>query len=121
MANEVAHSINFARAFDSINWQFLEDAMSIMNFPKKWIVWIKSILLPAKPSVLINGSPSRKFSMKQGLRHGDPMSPLIFNLVGEILSKFLEKATKLGIIQGISLDANTSISHLQFADVRLCS
>lgn len=54
--------------------------------------------------------------MQQGLRQGDPIYPLLFNLVGEMLSQFLIKAKSLGIFHGLSLNSNFEISHLQFAD-----
>ena len=54
-----------------------------MGFGEKWIGWIKSILNPMKASVLVNGSPTREFEMQRGLRQGDPLSPLLFDLAGE--------------------------------------
>lgn len=128
IANEVAHSIlsmeskgviiklDFAKAFDSVNWTFLKDTMLTMNFNSKWTHWIISILRSAWPSILVNGSPSREFQMHQGLRQGDPLSPLLYNLVGEMLHLFLSKANKLGIIKGIELKSGMQITHLQFAD-----
>lgn len=128
ITNEVAHSIvlikcreiilklDFAKAFGSVNRNFLVDAMKIMNFDPGWINWIKSILSSARSSILINGSPSKEFEMHQGLRQGDPISPLLFNIVGEMLHLLLVKAETLGIIKGISLTSTTTISHLQYAD-----
>lgn len=128
IANEVAHSIikekcpgvilklDFAKAFDSIRWEFLEDTLIAFNFPKNWIGWIKAILQSAKPSVLVNGTPTKEFSMRQGLRQGDPLSPLLFNLVGEMLSRMFFRATECGSFEGVSISPNNVISHLQFAD-----
>lgn len=87
-----------------------------MNFKDKWINWLKAIFESARPSILINGSPTKEFNMERGLRQGDPLSPLLFNLVGEMLHKLLESATKSGIFEGINLNNNYNISHLQFAD-----
>lgn len=76
IANEVAHNIqyregnsvifkiDFAKAFDSVNWDFLEDTMRLLNFYERWILWIGSILRSARPSILINGSPSEEFNMQ---------------------------------------------------------
>lgn len=128
VVNEVAHSIlskeskgvilkiDFAKAFDSINWEFLESTLVSMNFNDKWITWIKSISRSAHPSILINGSPTKEFSMNQGLRQGDPLSPLLFNLVGETLHLFLSKANTLGIFKGIFLRSGMQMTHMQFAD-----
>lgn len=70
------------------------DAMKSMGFGAKWIKWM---------AVLVNGFPSKEFSICNGLRQGDPLSLLLFNLAGEVLSKKLLKAHSLGIFKGIEL------------------
>lgn len=65
----------------------------------------------------MNGSPTKKFTPDRGLRQGDPISPLLFNLVCEILSKILNKACSAGIINGVYLAVNEgNISHVQFTN-----
>ena len=67
--------------------------------------------------MLVNGSPSREFTLERGLRQGDPLSPLLFNLVGEVLHCMLCKAERTGIFQGIKLGImGETLSHLQHAD-----
>ena len=88
-----------------------------MNFHHKWVQWIKGIFESSRISILVNGSPTREFSPNRGLRQGDPLSPLIFNLVGEVLSLLQNKAQSLGLFEGISLPGcKLKLSHLQFAD-----
>lgn len=68
-------------------------------------------------SVLVNGSPSKEFSPQRGLRQSDPMSPLLFNLVAEVLHSMLVQAEIRGIFKGIQIgDNNFPISHLQYDD-----
>ncbi|XP_058222977.1 uncharacterized protein LOC131332700 [Rhododendron vialii] len=50
---------------------------------RKWVSWIKACVTSATMSILINGSPSFEFKMERGLRQGDPLSPLLFNIVAE--------------------------------------
>lgn len=109
--------INFEKVFDRVSWDFLLHLLERMNFDKKWIKWIRKILQLEKISILVNGSPTKKFTPKRGLRQGDPLSPLLFNLVGDVLDKLLTSAKLKGIFQGIALPGcQQVITHLQFTD-----
>ncbi|XP_017245737.2 uncharacterized protein LOC108217416 [Daucus carota subsp. sativus] len=109
--------LDFEKAFDTINWEFLFEVLARMNFDQKWIGWMRALLKSSRISVLVNGSPSKEFEPGRGLRQGDPLSPLLFNLAGEVLSAMLTKAAGKGIFSGIPLgDSSQNITHLQFAD-----
>lgn len=129
LVKEVAHSIqklkckgfilklDFEKAFDSVNWNFLIQTMERMNFDCKWCNWIKSLWESTRISILVNGTPSREFSPQGGLRQGDPISPLLFNLAGEVLNAMLTLAASRGIFKGILMRKGAGqITHLQFAD-----
>ncbi|GJU67882.1 RNA-directed DNA polymerase, eukaryota, reverse transcriptase zinc-binding domain protein [Tanacetum coccineum] len=68
------------------------------GFGNKWCSWIKACLNSSRASILINGSPTSEFSIKHGLRQGDPLSPFLFILVMEGLHNALRnlKAFNLG-------------------------
>jgi hypothetical protein len=109
--------VDFEKAFDSVNWEFLFDIMSQMNFGSKWIKWISSCLSSATVSVLINESPSKEFKMKRGLRQGDLLSPFLFLIVAKALQVMTTEACNKVIFRGLSLgDDGSNISLLQFAD-----
>lgn len=67
-------------------------------------------------SVLINGSPSIEFNLNRGLRQGNPLSPLLFNIVAELLNLLLRKEEQIGLIKGINLGSGPTITHEQYAD-----
>ncbi|PWA62924.1 hypothetical protein CTI12_AA358850 [Artemisia annua] len=50
--------VDFEKAFDTLNWSFLDSTMSQMGFSHKWRKWIHSCLDSAFASILINGSPT---------------------------------------------------------------
>ncbi|KAK9067117.1 hypothetical protein SSX86_014442 [Deinandra increscens subsp. villosa] len=109
--------VDIEKAFDSLNWDFLQSILVQMGFPFRWCSWIDGILKASRVSVLINGSPTLEFQCSRGLRQGDPLSPFLFVIAMEALSCILRKAESAGLFSGVSLPNNgPSISHLLFAD-----
>ena len=64
--------LDFRKAYDSVNWSFLELVMVKLGFGRKWIRWIMNCVSTALMSILLNGSPLTPFKMEKGLRQGDP-------------------------------------------------
>ena len=88
-----------------------------LGFCSKWIQWIKGCLTSAFISVLINGSPLPEFIPQRGLRQGDPLAPLLFNIVVEALNGLVKEAVKKNLFRGFSVDSNNEeINILQYAD-----
>uniref|UniRef100_J3LFX9 CCHC-type domain-containing protein n=1 Tax=Oryza brachyantha TaxID=4533 RepID=J3LFX9_ORYBR len=82
------------------------------------LAWVAALLLTAETTVNINGSECLPFKPSRGLRQGDPLSPLMFVLVMDVLHDMIAKATDRGILsmidrslQGpaISLYANDAV------------
>nr|CAD1833469.1 unnamed protein product [Ananas comosus var. bracteatus] len=106
--------IDFEMAFDYISWSFLVDLLKARGFSTRWISWIQVLLIFANTSVILNGVPGETFSCKRGLRQGDPLSPLLFILCVDVLSRMLQMAASSNPLdQGIG---DVRIQSLQFAD-----
>ncbi|KAJ0470321.1 putative RNA-directed DNA polymerase [Helianthus annuus] len=109
--------VDFEKAYDTLNWKFLFRMMAKMGFPEIWISWIKGCLVSGMGSMLVNGSPTKEFKFKRGLRQGDPLSPFLFILAMEVISMFMRRATDLGLFHGCILpNGGPTISHLSYAD-----
>uniref|UniRef100_A0A803NMC7 Reverse transcriptase domain-containing protein n=1 Tax=Cannabis sativa TaxID=3483 RepID=A0A803NMC7_CANSA len=88
--------IDLENAYDRMGWEFV----------------IKVLV-----KVLLNGSIAGKFTPDQGLRQGDPLSPSLFILADETLSRLLFSKEKAGLLKGFKLSRRGSaITHLMFAD-----
>jgi hypothetical protein len=70
---------------------------------------------------LVNGRPSSFFQISRGLHQGCPLSPLLFLLVAETLSRKLEYERAIGNLPGIQIARGVkNINHSQFVDDTYC-
>lgn len=91
--------IDIAKAFDSVNWVFLLDLLQHLGFSRRWVNWISIILSSASTKVILKGSPGRRICHARGLRQGDPLSPLLFVLVMEVLNALFRLADGRGLLK----------------------
>ncbi|GJX56953.1 RNA-directed DNA polymerase, eukaryota [Tanacetum coccineum] len=108
--------VDFAKAYDSVRWDFLIDVLEAFGFGSTWCKWVRGTFCHAKGSILVNGSPSSEFQFQCGLKQGDPLSPFLFILVMESLHLFVCRAVNDRLFTGIRLHDSISLSHLFYAD-----
>ncbi|GKC05605.1 RNA-directed DNA polymerase, eukaryota [Tanacetum coccineum] len=108
--------VDFAKAYDSIRWDYLDDVLNSFGFGSKWRSWIRGSLISGKASILVNGSPTSEFQFHRGLKQGDPLAPFLFILIMESLHLSFSRAVEAGIFTGIEIGSSLTISHLFYAD-----
>jgi hypothetical protein len=109
--------VDFEKAYDSVNWKFLEYMLRRFGFTNKWIGWVKACVCSGCLSVLVNGSPSREVNIARGLKQGDPLAPFLFLLVVEGFGLLMSKAVSMGFFKPFVIKkTEVAVSHLQYAD-----
>lgn len=108
--------VDLHKAFDSIDWGFLQWMLASIGFPPRFVGWIMECVSTTSYSILVNGSIFGHFKGARGIRQGDPLSPYLFVLCLEYFSRMVN-----------SLDASVGfhfhpgcqhlkLTHLAFAD-----
>ncbi|KAL0864587.1 hypothetical protein Bca101_043705 [Brassica carinata] len=131
IAHELMHSLNtknlkhkfmalkldIAKAFDKVEWSFVNAVMRKMGFCQIWRDWIMKCITTVSYTVLINGDQSRTIIPQRGLRQGDPISPYLYIICTEGLSRLIKQSIQHKAIHGFKASrSGPPISHLLFAD-----
>ena len=109
-------TIDFEKAFDSLDHTFLFKVLHTFNFGPSFIQWIRTFYSNVSACVINNGFPTNYFGVDWGVRQGDPLSPLLFILCLEVMACSIRQNDK---IQGIKIK-NEEVKLSLFADDMTC-
>lgn len=113
----MAVKIDMTKAYDRLEWDFIQLVLDRFGFHTKWIQWMMQCVKTVSFSFLINGSAQGKVIPSRGIRQGDPLSPYIFIMCSEVLSGLCKNAQYEGKLPGIRVAKNSPrVNHLLFAD-----
>lgn len=108
--------VDLKKAYDSVEWGFLITVMQELGFPQRFVGWIWTCLTSVSYSILINGFPAPPFEAKKGLRQGDPMSPFLFAIGMEYLSRCLDELRLTPDFNFHPRCEKLNLTHMMFAD-----
>ena len=98
----MALKLDMSKAYDKVEWCFLENFLLKMGFQESWVAMIMECITTVTYSILVNGEPKGLITPTRGLRQGDPLSPYLFLFCAEGLNAILNQASESGDIHGFS-------------------
>lgn len=105
------------KAYDRVNWGVLHEILIHFGFSARVVTLINQCFSINTISILLNDSICGTVKWERGLRQGDPISPYLFILFEELLSRMLHKLEREGKLHGVNLGRSSiPISHPLYAD-----
>ena len=92
--------IDFEKAYDKVKWDFLQQTLRMKGFDPKWCEWVKFFIEGGNVGIKVNDQVGPYFQTKKGFRQGDPLSPVLFNIVVDMFAIILARAKEDGQVKG---------------------
>ena len=109
-------SIDAEKAFDKIQHPFMIKTLQKMGIEGTYLNIVKAIDDKPTANIILNGEKLKAFLLRSGARQGCPLSPLLFNIVLEVLATAIREEK---VIKGIQIRKEVKLS--LFADERYCT
>jgi hypothetical protein len=94
--------LDFKKAYDKVHWGFLIQCLHKAGFSETWCNWIKKVMEQGTISVKMNDTLGNYFLSYNGVRQGDPLSPLLFNFAADVLSRMVNIAHDNMLVIGLA-------------------
>ena len=107
---------DISKAFDSVHWPFILKCLVALGFLEKFIHWIKLCTTSPSFSVQVNGDLAGYFQSPRGLRQGCSLSPYLFVICMDVLSRKIDKAVQERKFKFHPRCKSLLLTHICFAD-----
>ena len=112
----VVLKLDFEKAYDKVKWPFLQQVLRMKGFLPTWCDWINQVTTKGTVGIKVNEDIGHYFQMRKRVRQGDPLSPLLFNTVVDMLAILICRAKENGQISGVVPHlVDDGLSILQYA------
>jgi hypothetical protein len=81
--NGIILKIEFEKTYDKVKWSFLHQTLRMKGFSQEWHALIYNFIFGESVAIKVNDDISKYFQMKKGLRQGDPLSQMLFNIAAD--------------------------------------
>jgi hypothetical protein len=99
--NGVILKLDFEKAYDKVKWSFLQQTLRKKFFSDEWRSLINSFVSRGSVAIKINDNVGCYFHTLKGLRQGNPLSPILFDILADMLATMIERAKVDGLIEGV--------------------
>lgn len=108
--------LDLQKAYDMVDWRALKQIMTELGIPNRFIDWIMATVQSVSYSFNINGELTQPMPACRGIRQGDPISPLLFVIMMEYMSRLLVKMQQDTDFKFHANCKKMGLSNLTFAD-----
>lgn len=115
-SNRATVKLDISKAFDTVRWSFITAVLRAMGLPAQFVLWIRTCISTASFSVAVNGSLEGFFTSARGIRQGCSLSPYLYVILNNVLSKMLNKAAEEQQFKYHPQCREVKLTHLCFAD-----
>lgn len=102
------------KAYDRVSWDFLKSMLQAYGFSTAWIELVITLVTTVSYTYQVNAFSSRKVLPKRGLRQGDPLSPYLYILVFDVLSRLITDVVSKNHLQGSNWQNLPLLSYIYF-------
>ena len=97
--NYIIFSIDAEKAFDKIYHPLMIKTLQKAGIEGTYLNIVKAIYIKPTANIILNGENLKAFPLKSGIRQGCPLSPLLFNIVLEVLATAIRAEKEIKRIQ----------------------